>query len=471
MYGRNERTGKMGWFSAMSASSFLERGRNNLSSSCKDTLFSDWGSSGMKIYYVHSGEDEFLQKVKNVKLPLTAKSEPSDVGAAMAEYAQELNRNQRYLLRNGWEILSTAGHRVEVANARRLFEEIQRLGDLPVTAGGLGDLLYKCSKRLNEDEGCRTLPGSLEAVYEMGAFLISLGNERSFRRITSQALGFVSAGGASLQIGITSPNASHSQLVRQCIEYMDAEVKVEETEDTTHTIYDELPGDTVLLDSIQELPPRSRRGPSLASVAHFPGGQPVGVFSFLAMGKNPGPCEGLSCAHEVGGVNEMRLQFENFLSRNNFTSNPCVERAADFPLRAGTAAYTQTLPGSAEGTDADKEECGEVVNQFLDSDPTLQKWMSAESGCRDIASAVEDWGLLSSFSRVRSQEKHINWCSGGGPFKHGKMNCGAVLTQILLDEILVKVGVRDAQFKESDAGWEASVFGLRGLSSGVCFHS
>ena len=32
--------------------------------------------------------------------------------------------------------------------------------------------------RHNETEGCRTLPGSLEAVYEMGAYLMSLDEER-----------------------------------------------------------------------------------------------------------------------------------------------------------------------------------------------------------------------------------------------------------------------------------------------------
>ena len=64
-------------------------------------------------------------------------------------------------------------------------------------------------------------------------------------------------------------------------------------------------------------------------------------------------------------------------------------------LRAALSAILFCAASFAKRTeDADKEECGEVVNQFLDSDPTLQKWMSAESGCRDIASAVEDWGRL-----------------------------------------------------------------------------
>ncbi|CAE7730122.1 unnamed protein product [Symbiodinium sp. CCMP2456] len=77
--------------------------------------------------------------------------------------------------------------------------EVRRLGDVPVDRGGLQGLLYKCSKQRNETDGCRTLPGSLEAVYEMGAYLMSLDEaSQKYQKMKQGPMGFVSAGGAKL---------------------------------------------------------------------------------------------------------------------------------------------------------------------------------------------------------------------------------------------------------------------------------
>ncbi|CAE7217987.1 ravA [Symbiodinium natans] len=472
-YGRNERTGQRGWFPLSATypmpSSFLEREGTWEAANCQDTYFSDWGSSGMKVHSVHTGGGgEFLPQVQSVKLGLTAKSDPELIGPKLNELALELQKaGSRYVLRNGWEILSTAGHRLEVENAERLFNEVRRLGDVPVSRGGLQGLLYKCSERLNETEGCRTLPGYLEAVYEMGAYLMSLSEEaRKYRKIKSRPMGFVSAGGASLQIGITSPNASHAAALRRCIARLQDEVEVENEDGE---LFDEQPGSVTSLGDIAETPPGSRRkGPSLAKVSHFPDGQLVALFSFLAVGTNPGPCIEGGCAHEVGGVNEMRLQFENHLIQQGYASNPCVESAADFPLGKGTATYTQRLQGGASGSEEDRVTCQTAVTQFLDSDLTLRKW-KAESGCSQLAAAVPSWGLLTSFGRIRA-EGPSSWCSSGGPFRGGQVNCGAVLTQTLMDSILDQLGVSDAKFQiRGDVGWEAALYALRGLESGVCF--
>ncbi|CAE7714081.1 ravA [Symbiodinium sp. CCMP2592] len=474
-YGQNERTGLRGWFplseAEPAASSLLQRSDSlEDSGACQDTYFSDWGSSGMKVHKVHlGGSGDFLSQAVSVKLSLTAKSNATKLGPELNKLAQELEKpGRRWVAKNAWEILSTAGHRLEVENAERLFAEVRRLGDVPVSRGGLQGLLYKCSKQHNETEGCRTLPGSLEAVYEMGAYLMSLDEaSQKYQKMKKGPMGFVSAGGASLQIGITSPWASHAEQLRNCIAGLDNEVKVD---DGDFEARDELPGDVTSLGDIKESPPGSRRaGPSLAKVAHFPGGQPVALFSFLAVGTNPPACIEGGCAHEVGGVNEMRLQFENHLIQQGFDSNPCVESAADFPLATKGAAFTRNLIGGASGSEEDLEKCQSAVTQFLDSDLTLQRWKTG-SGCYELAASVSHWGLLTSFARVRAERSDIKWCSSGGPFKNRKVNCGAVLTQTLLDSILQQLGVEDAH-PESNAGvgWEASLYALRGLQSGVCF--
>eukprot|EP00439_Symbiodinium_sp_Y106_P083550 s118_g23.t1 len=474
-YGQNERTGLRGWFplseAELASSSLLQRSDSvEDSGACQDTYFSDWGSSGMKVHKVHlGGGGDFLFQAVSVKLSLTAKSNATKLGPELNKLAQELEKpGRRWVAKNAWEILSTAGHRLEVENAERLFAEVRRLGDVPVSRGGLQGLLYKCSKQHNETEGCRTLPGSLEAVYEMGAYLMSMDEaSQKYQKMKKGPMGFVSAGGASLQIGITSPWASHAEQLRNCIAGLDNEVKVD---DGDFEARDELPGDVTSLGDIKESPPGSRRaGPSLAKVAHFPGGQPVALFSFLAVGTNPPACIEGGCAHEVGGVNEMRLQFENHLIQQGFDSNPCVESAADFPLATKGAAFTRNLIGGASGSEEDLEKCQSAVTQFLDSDLTLQRWKTG-SGCYELAASVSHWGLLTSFARVRAERSDIKWCSSGGPFKNRKVNCGAVLTQTLLDSILQQLGVEDAQPESNTAvGWEASLYALRGLQSGVCF--
>lgn len=473
-YGQNERTGLRGWFPLAEVepapSSMLQRSDSlEDSGACQDTYFSDWGSSGMKVHKVHlGGGGDFRSQAVSVKLSLTAKSNATKLGPELNKLAQELEKpGRRWVAKNAWEILSTAGHRLEVENAERLFAEVRRLGDVPVNRGGLQGLLYKCSQQHNETEGCRTLPGSLEAVYEMGAYLMSF-NEASkkYQKMKKAPMGFVSAGGASLQIGITSPWASHAEQLRSCIAGLDDEAKVDEDFEAR----DELPGDVTSLGDIKESLPGSRRtGPSLAKVAHFPGGQPVALFSFLAVGTNPPACIEGGCAHEVGGVNEMRLQFENHLIQQGFDSNPCVESAADFPLATKGAAFTRNLIGGASGSEEDLEKCQSAVTQFLDSDLALQRWKTG-SGCYELAASVSHWGLLTSFARVRAERSDIKWCSSGGPFKNRKVNCGAVLTQTLLDSILQQLGVEDAHPESNAAvGWEASLYALRGLESGVCF--
>ncbi|OLQ14223.1 hypothetical protein AK812_SmicGene1709 [Symbiodinium microadriaticum] len=412
-YGQNERTGLRGWFPLAEVepapSSMLQRSDSlEDSGACQDTYFSDWGSSGMKVHKVHlGGGGDFRSQAVSVKLSLTAKSNATKLGPELNKLAQELEKpGRRWVAKNAWEILSTAGHRLEVENAERLFAEVRRLGDVPVNRGGLQGLLYKCSQQHNETEGCRTLPGSLEAVYEMGAYLMSF-NEASqkYQKMKKAPMGFVSAGGASLQIGITSPWASHAEQLRSCIAGLDDEAKVDEDFEAR----DELPGDVTSLGDIKESLPGSRRtGPSLAKVAHFPGGQPVALFSFLAVGTNPPACIEGGCAHEVGGVNEMRLQFENHLIQQGFDSNPCVESAADFPLATKGAAFTRNLIGGASGSEEDLEKCQSAVTQFLDSDLALQRWKTG-SGCYELAASVSHWGLLTSFARVRAERSDIKW--------------------------------------------------------------
>ena len=98
-------------------------------------------------------------------------------------------------------------------------EKCEALEEVLKKQGGLKGLLFECSKEEDKSQGCRTLPGSLEAAYEMGSLFLHFSHDAWAieKQIKKQNIGFVSAGGASLQIGITSPQKERQDMIETCI--------------------------------------------------------------------------------------------------------------------------------------------------------------------------------------------------------------------------------------------------------------
>ena len=172
----------------------------------------------------------------------------------------------------------------------------------------------------------------------------------------------------------------------------------------------------------------------------------------------------------------MRKQFENYLLKNGYPANPCLERTADFPLRKEYSyLFSAKLPGSAMKDEKSRQICTAAANAFLDSDIALRAWTS--SGCSKLAESVVFWGFLSNIARVKD-EGRAEWCDSGDAFKTIQTggfaervpNCGAVLSETLVMNLLAKIGVRPEATTKSYAGigWEEAALELRGLKRGWC---
>lgn len=266
VFGVKQSDWRSGWFSMSHTRPVggTSMSQSNVSGwACRNSFFSDWGSSGMKLFRVHSGgagstvgegEEEKLEALTG------------DVTADLFE--KELTskcwqlKNKGNVDPNTWRIYATAGLRLHVNNADKLW---QRLRKNMSKVEPCGPLLAECSA--TSHKGCRTLSGATEALYEMSAYF-----KQGYP--ISDKQGWISAGGASLQIGFFG--LPHSAM-RTCLAKMNA-VWADDNIMGSPT-YDSLPGMVAYQGSIY--------APSLGDMGavsgRLPNGRLVFLFSFLAV--------------------------------------------------------------------------------------------------------------------------------------------------------------------------------------------
>jgi len=203
----------------------------------------------------------------------------------------------------------------------------------------------------------------------------------------------------------------------------------------------------------------------------------------------------------IGGVNEMRAQFDSWLEFNGKATNPCLGSEVNPLYRHSEVcetfgskgkkclldkyhSYISRLPGG-EHT---KKQCRMAVYKFLQTDALLSRWRNSDS-CTQLARTVPQWGLLSSFSRKdqlgyathnNPELVEVEGCglqAGDGKVsasKHmvKKRKVGYTLTSALLTQFLSLANLNTAAHVLSvDAGptaWELHHLRLRPGWLGEC---
>lgn len=333
----------------------LNKLRRVANTNCKnDVFYIDWGSSGMKVYNVHYGDGPVrIPKYHHMKVHHVDKG---NVLSVLNILKTKLSYEHR-----GGAVLSTAGTRI-IGKMRRtsLWRKIRKWNQA-------NKLFWKCNDKHNE--GCRTIAGSQEAFQELYG-MVRL--EMLHHKKLGKMFGMASCGGSSLQFAVVG---GPKHLRASCAKDLSGE----------STRYD--PGPVAV----------KGEGLYLSYLAdHY-----VPVTSDANGGNT----------YVVGGVNEMRAQFDSWLELNGKATNPCLGSEVNSLYRHSQVCeafgsngkkclldkydgYISRLPGG-EHT---KKQCRTAVFEFLKTDALLRKWRNSDS-CTQLAKAVPQWGLLSSFSR------------------------------------------------------------------------
>jgi len=348
-----------------------------------NSVFVDWGSSGMKIYPVHRHGNLTISKdsfshVKEVKIPGmgpdVAESKLIEILAGLSSLLPEGHP--------GGRVIATAGFRLRPEEASLTWDRVRAWN-------AQGALFAECDDTASA--GCATLPGADEAKYETLGMLEAL---KAANHTAKLPVGMVSCGGASIQLGLLGEPDS---LAKSC------------KKDLGHLSRD--------------FDPQRKRLNLTRNTAFF---------SWLANHDFRRDASGAS-DYQVGGLNEMRANYDAFLERG-FSSterklseqvevigvipkgatNPCVSTEAD-DLRAtggpcgqfapdgkdkdclydAWGGYITRLPGRPGST---RQSCRESVEAFFQQDEMLSAWRGS-SACRKLAAGVHAWGFVSSFGR------------------------------------------------------------------------
>jgi len=113
----------------------------------------------------------------------------------------------------------------------------------------------------------------------------------------------------------------------------------------------------------------------------------------------------------VGGVDEMRARYDDWLDSKGKPHNPCIpveanEYFAKLPqclthsdrdtcLSDKFGSYITSLPGVSGST---YESCRQSVKEFVNDDLIMSRWRDSKA-CLALASATKEWGFVSAFGR------------------------------------------------------------------------
>mmetsp|Transcript_73882 Transcript_73882/g.228246 ORF Transcript_73882/g.228246 Transcript_73882/m.228246 type:complete len:586 (-) Transcript_73882:172-1929(-) len=427
----------------------------------------DWGSSGMKVYRVHRpvapaahellAEHAVVGSLKSYKLHGVSVASPTtDVQAILDSLAQRLPGGTAGGMADGagGAMLATASLRLDPERADHAWDAVR------AWAGAHPGVLGRCGG-VSDNADCRTLAGFEEASYELrSALRSSPGREL---QESGRPFGFASAGGASLQLGVRGPEAE----LRHCLQDLHAQ--------------------------------DSHFDPQRSGVTSV-NGMPTLVVSFLSITRlrartcvNTSKEEG--CEYDVGGLDQMRARFDEFLVAQGMSANPCLsphtqpkpDRACRFfgsttcviDRYGGKISGLPPANGSLAGADR-MQQCHRQVSQFLGDDIILGRWASSQS-CQGLAGNATRWALMSSFARKTQLGADVGqgW-EAFGSVKQAAMGLGfatdeevgrgeegILLSSMMLVGILETLGVStSAGLQGVMAEWADEAMRERGLARG-----
>mmetsp|Transcript_13917 Transcript_13917/g.32619 ORF Transcript_13917/g.32619 Transcript_13917/m.32619 type:complete len:565 (+) Transcript_13917:55-1749(+) len=413
--------------------------------------FIDWGSSGMKVYRVHQAEALKSQHAVPGSLDafrlsgMSIHTQPGALRAALNELAEHLIGKAA-----PGAVLGTAGMRLDPEEADTLWAVVR---DWARTHPGF---LGRCGKG-SDNTDCRTLAGSQEARYEMLSALHSETGRELAK--SSEPFGFASAGGASMQVGLRGAKAQ----LHQCLSDLG----------NLDTHFDSQRADVVDVN-----------------------GAPTLVLSFLSLfDLKERECSSGACDYDVGGLDQMRARFDEFLQVHGDGRNPCLSEHAKLqPSRScrffgkaecivdrygGKISSLPPAPASLKGARR-KEACRLMVKSFMEEDLVLSHW-TGSAACSGLASGADKWALLTSFAREAQLGTDVvhDWESftsvqqaaldldfpSAEAVAQGEE--GIVLSSMLLVHFLETLGVRpSAKVRGMQAEWAMEAMRERGLVQG-----
>lgn len=405
------------------------------SSSCpRNTFALEWGSTGVKIYRAHhwlpGTVDVVLDDDHDVKMAVPHSKK------AMIELLNELQSKLTGGTHVGGISFSTAGFRID-PHLERLWKPLRRWNEA-------FHLFKNCTS--TDHAGCHTLPGSVEARHEMTSMrLAALVEDEKFLL----PVGMASCGGASIQVGIVGGDDS---LMEACVDSMGSL-------------------------SAKHDKSRARERAEVGSV----------FFSWLADHNEAPTSASESADYLVGGIQEMRAQFDTWLSLKGETSNPCISSVVnrnfttggvcDLYVTSGTSSrsearclvdflgnYITRIPGSSH---ASRKACNVSVSAFLGEDKMLRSWRNSDA-CKALAQSAKSWGFVTSFGREEQlgynvdgqlwseiEEAHLSATDQSIADSAEVIQAGAfgsALSSVMLMEFLRQLGLAgSAQVKSMDA--------------------
>lgn len=348
---------------------------------------------------------------------------------------------------HGGAMIATAGFRRESKAAEATWARVREWNEAR-------QLFEACDSQ--DNVGCRTLLGTIEAAYEMRA-LVTEARKRGTMADMGSRFGMASCGGASIQLGIWG---GPPQQVKQCLEDLGRNSDVPD-------------------------PGRETSDPS----------NHVVFFSWLA--DHEAPLQTEQSDNMVGGVNEMRVRFDEWLELSGRHANPCVSPSTDqyhAPSAACNALFGKGRPCLTDAWDnvitglpgepgSTRSRCRKNVGEFLASDMRLARWRGS-SACRALAVDTPEWGFLTAFSSgerlganitAGTQWSHVKVALGSEsdavPFETNedleRRAFGKVLTWMLLQGFLRDIGLNEAsEVRASQAEIADVAMGKHGLARG-----
>lgn len=436
--------------------------------------FIDWGSSGMKVYRVHRAaagpgsappalaEGRAVEgSLESFKLAgLGVDTPPSEVQAALDELSRHLAGDAGAFDGTGGAagprgaVLATGGMRLAPESAEVLWAAVRSWAD--THEGFLG----RCG-RGTDDADCRTIAGSQEARFELTSALSTPSGAQL--AASGEPFGFASAGGASAQVGLRGPETE----LRRCLQdlgHLDAH-------------FDPQRADVVEVDGV----------PTLA----------VSFLSVTNLTRRTCVASGgeRHCDYDVGGMDQMRARFDEFLEERGAVDNPCLSEYAQPKLSPacdffGTAACVvdryggmiSGLPPSPRSLSgpARKKACRQLVQEFMEEDLPLSRWAVSPS-CQGLAGGAKRWALLTSFARetqLGADVEHgweafrdVREAAAGIDFATEEEVAagreGVLLSSNLLVHFLEVLGLSpDAEVRGMESEWADAAMQERGLARG-----
>lgn len=344
-----------------------------------NTVSIDWGSSGWKVIYSHqppadtntSLQMQLREDTTERRFPgISLDTEWGVLKCLLDATASALARNHV-----GAHIAATAGFRESPDKSQGRWQEIRRWNEWV--------RLFRACDR-TDSAGCLTVPGSQESFFEILAMLheARFADPKVFPKGEPHTrYGMMSCGGASLQLAMVG----RAELVDECVAHVNTDLNAS---------FD------VQRIAAFGWPLQDRTHPDSLSVASF---------SWLAVHDPARPKLPYEDDYLVGGANEMRATFDQYLKAWKKTRNPCVSSQAQRRTHAVCRQFSDEpsciydkfygFISSLPGDDAPSiDTCREEVERFVRTDLMLLKFQEC-GACAQVAREVEAWGLATSFSR------------------------------------------------------------------------